>query len=92
MPYNRITNDDRRRIVRKVQEGWTTKAIATALDFNYYAVFKIVKIFLATREYLSKQQGGNRRSKLIFNFLTFNFKTLTFDCKRLTSYRKRLTF
>ena len=64
MPYNRITNDDRRRIVHKVQEGWTTKAIAMALDLNYHAVFKIVKIFLATGEYLLKQRGGNRRSKI----------------------------
>ena len=56
MPYNRITNDDRRRIVHKVQEGRTTKAIATALDFNYHAVFNIVKIFLTTGEYLLKQQ------------------------------------
>ena len=66
MPYNRITNDDRRRIVYKIQEGWTTKAIATALDLNYeyHALFKIVKIFLATGEYLLKQQGRNRRSKI----------------------------
>ena len=50
MPYNNITNDDCRRIVHKVKEGWmTTKAITSALDLNYYAVFKIVKIFLATR-------------------------------------------
>ena len=56
MPYNRITNDDYRRIVHKVQEGWTTKAITTTLDHNYHAVFKIVKIFLATGEYLLKQQ------------------------------------
>ena len=56
MPYNRMTNQDRRRIVHKVQEDWTTKAIATALDLNYHAVFKIVKIFLATGEYLLKQQ------------------------------------
>ena len=55
MPYNRMTNQDRRRIVHKVQD-WTTKAIATALDLNYHAVFKIVKIFLATGEYLLKQQ------------------------------------
>ena len=41
-----------------------TKAIATALDLNYHAIFKIVKIFLATEEYLLKQQGGNRRSKI----------------------------
>ena len=68
MPYNRITNDDRRGIVHKIQEGWTTKAIATALDLNYHAVFKIVKIFLATGEYLLKQQGGNRRKKLILIF------------------------
>ena len=64
MPYNRIMNDDCRRIVHKVQEGWTTKAIAMALDLNYHAVFKIVKIFLATGEYLLKQQEGNRRSKI----------------------------
>ena len=64
MPYNRITNDDRRRIVHKVQEGWTTKAITMALDLNYHTVFKIVKIFLATGEYLLKQQEGNRRSKI----------------------------
>ena len=64
MPYNRITNDDCRRIVHKVQEGWMTKAIATALDLNYHAVFKIIKIFLATGEYLLKQQGGKRRSKI----------------------------
>ena len=31
MPYNRITNDNRRRIVHKVQEGWTIKAIGSAL-------------------------------------------------------------
>ena len=64
MPYNRITNDDCRRIVHKVQKGWMTKAIAKALDLNYHTVFKIVKIFLATGEYLLKQQGGNRRSKI----------------------------
>ena len=58
MPYNRITNDDRRIIVHKFQEGWMTKAITMALDLNYHAVFKIVKIFLATGEYLLKQQGG----------------------------------
>ena len=49
MPYNKIMNDNCRRIVHKVKEGWMTKAITSALDLNYYAVFKIVKIFLATK-------------------------------------------
>ena len=64
MPNKNVTEREQERIASKVDAGWSIKDIATALDLNYPAVYRIVRIYCQTGKTQNGKRGGDRRSKL----------------------------
>jgi transposase len=62
--YNRISNKNREKILSKIKQGVSTKAISDALELNYWTVLKIVNNYQLSGHTNTKKLGGDRCSKL----------------------------
>lgn len=76
----RVSDEDRKRIVEKRLDGKSVFDIHTMLDIKYQTVNTIVKRFEKTGLVLPSKRGGDRRSKLPLDIKTLLLRRVDEEC------------
>ena len=63
-----VTHEDRKRIIEKSPSEISVKDISSLLGIKYSTIWAIVKQFNTTGSAIPKKRGGDKRSKLTYQF------------------------
>ncbi|TBU02746.1 hypothetical protein CWI37_0421p0010, partial [Hamiltosporidium tvaerminnensis] len=78
----KVSINDRERIIEKTLEGYSMSAIASMYRINYQTVNSIVRRYLKTGLVFVDKRGGDRRSKLTLEIKESLQTYVDFECTK----------